>query len=170
MKKSEAENRCWEEKIYGKVKMMMLLGAALVSCTRSVVKACGALMIACGGQMVENEEEEMPEDSSFSSPCGGSQYPVRPTGDYQRSQAANRGVAASGSSEQKESTVPQWWDLELLQKAPKGKDKWVIVQDRWLVRFHGEERRRSVSTSAQIVPCGCVTTTSKEVLTGFPLR
>ena len=151
VKKSEAENRCWEEKIYGKVKMMMTLGAALVSCTRPVVKACGALMIACGGQMVENEEKEVPKIRAFRV-SGGTQYPVRPTGDHQRSQAANRGVAASSSGEQKESMVPQWWDLELLQKAPKGKDKWVIVQDRWLVRFHGEERRRSFQPAHKSCP------------------
>lgn len=39
--------------------------------------------------------------------------------------------------------VPQWWDHAALQHLPGGRDRWVILEDRWLVRIHGETRRRS---------------------------
>ena len=140
-----------KEKIVNESKEMaqqlVKIGAALVSCAQPVVKACGALVITCGGQMMKEEKKQKPKLRAFRVP-GGEQYPVRPTGGHQGSQAANRGAAVlgKGGGQEKgndESSVPQWWDIEMLQRAPKGKDKWLVLKDRWLIRCHGEERRRS---------------------------
>ena len=106
---------------------LVKIGATLVQCTRPVVKACGALVMACGGQLMKERKEEKPKLRAFRVP-GGEQYPVRPTSDHQGSQAANRGAAALGRGGEQErrsegSKVPLWWDIEMLQQAPRGKDK-----------------------------------------------
>ena len=79
-----------------------------------------------------------------------SQLPVRPARQPLQSQAASRGQAAmtttgaTGAADENQpgGEVPEWWSFPKLQEAPRGKDRWMILRGKWLVRVHGEERRR----------------------------
>ena len=75
----------------------------------------------------------------------GDQLPVRPTRGHQESQAGARGRAAcppEPAAYVRRADVPGWWDLKEVQQIPRGKDRWV-QEGRWLIRVHGEPRRRS---------------------------
>ena len=94
----------------------------------------------------EGDLEEQPRICAFRP---ASQLPVRPARQPQQSQAASRGRAVTeaagstaGREDQHGAEVPEWWDFPELQEAPRGKDRWMILRDKWLIRVHGEERRR----------------------------
>ena len=95
----------------------------------------------------EGDLEEQPRICAFRP---ASQLPVRPARQPNQSQAASRGRAAmtaSGSGatpneDQHGEAVPEWWSFPELQEVPRGKDRWMILREKWLVRVHGEERRR----------------------------
>ncbi len=83
------------------------------------------------------------------------QFPIRPSRTPLESQARQRGYAVGStdvnevSSQKREVrdsalSLPPLWSHPALQNAPSGKDRWMFLDDRWLVRAHGETRRRSL--------------------------
>ena len=150
-------------------KRLIAIGSLLIRGLSAVVTRCGHILIAVGAMLIgekedENVEAERGETNNQEGPrlCAfrvpgqhSEQAPVRPSRAPLESQAAQRGYAArprefdgDGPSQQNatvnsEERVPPWWNHPNLQHLPGGKDRWMILEDRWLVRVHGETRRRS---------------------------
>ena len=146
---------------------LVAIGSLLISGFSAVVAKCGHLLIAAGAMMIdrfENENLEVqrgesnnhdgPRICAFRAQGPHDQAPVRPSRMPLESQAGQRGYAACPMEhmatpnqptqlDQVGSRVPLWWDHAALQHLPGGKDRWMILEDRWLVRVHGETRRRS---------------------------
>ena len=150
-------------------KRLIAIGSLLIRCLSAVVTRCGHILIAVGAMLIgdkenENVEAERGETNNQEGPrlCAfrvpgqhSEQAPIRPSRNPLESQAAQRGYAArprefdgDGPRQQNatvnlEERVPPWWNHPNLQHLPGGKDRWMILEDRWLVRVHGETRRRS---------------------------
>ena len=150
-------------------KRLIAIGSLLIRGLSAVVTRCGHILIAVGAMLIgekenENVEAERGETNNQEGPrlCAfrvpgqhSEQAPIRPSRNPLESQAAQRGYAArprefdgDGPRQQNatvnlEERVPPWWNHPNLQHLPGGKDRWMILEDRWLVRVHGETRRRS---------------------------
>jgi len=134
---------------------LILVATLLVRMQKSWMVALGALILT----MVKRSENISEEKPKLCALRGSSdqqrQAPIRPSRSPLESQAGYRGQAASSSASyggtlnQNErvgssgASVPLWWDHAALQHLPGGKDRWMILEDRWLVRVHGETRRKS---------------------------
>ena len=123
----------------------------------TVLRRCGQLLLMLSTFLVawakKKETSDHPRLCAFR-PGHGEQLPIRPNRGpresqaNQRGQAVCRGVVGETSDQQNEThradvAVPLWWDHAALQHLPGGKDRWMVLEDRWLVRVHGETRRRS---------------------------
>ena len=148
-------------------RQLVALGSLLIRGFSAVVAKCGHLLIAAGAMMIDRFENENldvqrgetnnhdgPRLCAFCAQGPHDQAPVRPSRTPVESQASRRGYAAcpmehsetpsqSMQSDQVSSRVPPWWDHAALQHLPGGGDRWMVLEDRWLVRVHGETRRRS---------------------------
>ena len=153
MKKAAvAEESGWRTK----AKLIIQIGALLRGVKNTFLVKLANILLAVGGWCLKNHEStehdeaeetelavEQPRVAALRG--GGFQLPVRPTQDGDGSLAAARGRAVmEGASSTMRSSggVPGWWDLPEIQKVHKGKDKWMM-SGRWLIRAHGEPRRRS---------------------------
>ena len=145
-------------------KQLIAIRSLLIRGFSAVVTGCGHILIAVGAMMLDKFESENldvqrgetdnhdgPRLCAFRAPGHRpEQVPVRPSRTPLESQAGQRGYAACSRelngetlNQQNVTAVPQWWDHAALQHLPGGKDRWMILEDRWLVRVHGETRRRS---------------------------
>ena len=152
-------------------KRLIAIGSLLIRGLSAVVTRCGHILIAVGAMLIGEKEDENenveakrgetnnqegPRLCAFRVPGQHSeQAPVRPSRAPLESQAGQRGYAACPRELDREvpiqqnvrinsgEKVPPWWNHPNLQHLPGGKDRWMILEDRWLVRVHGETRRRS---------------------------
>lgn len=121
----------------------------------------------------EGDLEEQPRLCAFRP---ASQLPVRPARQPLQSQAASRGqaaVAATGATELEEDRaggeVPEWWSFPELQGAPRGKDRWMTLRNKWLIRVHGEERRRVFQPIHRSCPVDGARLKSKRTSVVYPV-
>lgn len=153
MKKAAvAEESGWRTK----AKLILQIGALLRGVKNTFLVKLANILLAVGGWCLKNHESTEHDEAEETEMAveqprvaalrgGGFQLPVRPTQDGDGSLAAARGRAVmEGASSTMRSSggVPGWWDLPEIQKVHKGKDKWMM-SGRWLIRAHGEPRRRS---------------------------
>ena len=140
-------------------KKLLILGSLMVKLGKEWSLKIGALLVALVSWKCDQQRESaelQPRICAFRAPGNNeSQLPIRPMRNPLESQAGQRGYAvrAAGSNDgvvgqpvridTSEMEVPQWWDHAALQHLPGGRDRWVILENRWLVRIHGETRRRS---------------------------
>ena len=124
-------------------KMLAMVGQVLLA----IGSWCLSTAVQSGSVDRETSEGSMsgttPRLAAMRAP--GDQLPVRPTRGHQESQAGARGRAAcppEPAAYVRRADVPGWWDLKEVQQIPRGKDRWV-QEGRWLIRVHGEPRRRS---------------------------
>ena len=143
-----------EEGEVDKTKMMMILGGLLLKSGGPMWIGCGLALILYGIKRLKERNRE--KDKFENAPClrafrpfGSDQHPVRPTRDPQQSTAGQSGQAVVGgytnsgvSTSPTTSEVPGWWELPEVQRPLGGKDRWMILNEKWLVRVHGESRRR----------------------------
>ena len=143
-----------EEGEIERIKMLMILGGLLLKSQWPVWISCGVALVLCGIKKLKERGYE--KDKVENAPClrafrpfGSDQHPIRPTRDPQQSTASQRGQAVvdgytnSGAmASSTTSEVPGWWDLPEVQRPLGGKDRWMILDEKWLVRVHGESRRR----------------------------
>ena len=150
-------------------KRLIAIGSLLIRGLSAVVTRCGHILIAVGAMLIGEKEDENgnveaergetnnqegPRLCAFRVPGQHSeQAPVRPSRAPLESQAGQRGYAACPRELDREvpiqqnvrvnsgEKVPPWWNHPNLQHLPGGKDRWMILEDRWLVRVHGETRR-----------------------------
>lgn len=121
----------------------------------------------------EGDLEKQPRLCAFRP---ASQLPVRPARQPLQSQAASRGqaaVAATGATELEEDRagdeVPEWWSFPELQGAPRGKDRWMTLRNKWLIRVHGEERRRVFQPIHRSCPVDGARLRSKRTSVVYPV-
>ena len=145
----------WSEKA---LMMLVQIGTLLHGVQSRTLTIVGQVLIAVGSWCLAMKKEKVSSNSetttaqteskppklcAFRAP--GDQLPVRPTRGPQESQAAARGRAVLREppvEEDRTGGVPGWWTLNELQSIPRGKDRWLQVGN-WLIRVHGEPRRRS---------------------------
>ena len=164
MKKAAiAEESGWS----AKAKLILQVGALLRGIKNTFLVKLANISLAVGGWCLKNQESlehgeaegtelamEQPRVAALRG--GGFQLPVRPTqsGDGSLAAARDRAVMEGASSTLRSSGgVPGWWDLPEIQKVHKGKDKWMI-SGHWLIRAHGEPRRRSFHPAHRSCPVG----------------
>lgn len=143
----------WREKA---VKLLQA-GALLKEIPHKVLAMVGQVLLAIGSWCLSTAVHSGSVGSENSSSMSGTtprvaamrapgdQLPVRPTRGHQESQAGARGRAAcppEPAAYVRRADVPGWWDLKEVQQIPRGKDRWV-QEGSWLIRVHGEPRRRS---------------------------
>ena len=65
--------------------------------------------------------------------------------------------------------VPEWWSFPELQGAPRGKDRWMTLRNKWLIRVHGEERRRVFQPIHRSCPVDGARLKSKRTSVVYPV-
>ena len=133
---SLSQVQVWVNKLCEAARMM--LGGS------TVLRRCGQLLLILSTFLVawaKNKEiSSKPKLCAFR-PVQGDQLPIRPGRGPRESQARQRGEATSSHGQlgdtqpnQEESQLP-WWNLHEFQSVPRGKDRWVYMNnDTLLVR------------------------------------
>ena len=124
----------WVTKLFEAALLMIKGSGFLQRCGRLLLMLVSVLAV----WVKKKENHPQPRLCAFR-PAQGDQLPIRPSRGPRESQARQRGEVLSGYA----GSQLQWLSNPDFQAMPRGKDRWVFMEnDTLLVRVHGEERRR----------------------------